>query len=882
MLRLTWIIFIIMLCPRLSYSQLHELSIDSLQRLVKEEGNQQKQLPIIVELISKELANYDQYKELLPKQIAKGLTWSQELKDERSYYRMLTNKGAFLSYQHKDSAAISLLLKSTPHLKASKDLHWLARNHHRLAWIYRNHTANQAKAAPLLRQADSLFLLVQDTLSWGNAKQEIGYALCDLGHFSEALKHFKEVKQAYEQIDHHVGSATMLNNMAIVYRSQKKYEEALKLSNQSIDELSALKDSVAIMFPLSFKVDLLTSLDRLEEASTIAKQLINIASQHRQSTKNIERMYVRIGRLERKRGNYNQAITYYKEFMRRSPKGTPRLQTLVYAGLSDSYLQKNELVKAYQYAQMAYTRGKKANNLYALREATHVYANVQQNRNQHQHALQLFKQFKILGDSIQNKETTLEIERLIQVKEYEANKERLALENALLKQQVSAETAKENYLLMAVIVLCIGVIGTGFAYRAKQRVNLELEKSKALILAKNTVLEQKNEAIASHHDQLEEANKALRNKEAILQQRNKELGANEEELQQQADELLTINDSLESTLKQLQDTQRHLVDSEKMVALGQLVASIAHELNTPLGAIQSSSTSSQRNLDKLIGKSFDALRYLTPEDYQPFYRLTTQLASANYSVAGNQVRQQRKALTEIFKPHFPENFQMMARMLQDFSPKHMDDGMIEFLKRTHAMKLVSLALDIASLYKLNEIMQIASGKSAKIIQALKIYAHYSIDDNKEEASIVKGIESTLTLCHNQLKSGIEVECRFEDQLEIVCYPDELNQVWMNLIQNAMYAMDYQGKLVLSTRLEKKIAVIQISDTGKGMPEEVQERIFEPLFTTKPIGEGSGLGLSIVKKIIDKHEGDIQVETEPTKGTTFIIRLPILPLVKGNK
>ena len=193
------------------------------------------------------------------------------------------------------------------------------------------------------------------------------------------------------------------------------------------------------------------------------------------------------------------------------------------------------------------------------------------------------------------------------------------------------------------------------------------------------------------------------------------------------------------------------------------------------------------------------------------------------------------------------------------------------------MKLVSLALDISSLYKLNEVMQIASGKSAKIIQALKIYVHYSIEDHKEEASIVRGIESTLTLCHNQLKSGIKVICNFKDELVIPCYPDELNQVWMNLIQNAMYAMNYEGKLTISTQLEKKYAIIKVIDTGKGMSEDIQDRIFLPLFTTKPIGEGSGLGLSIVKKIIDKHDGEIQVESHLDKGTQFIVKLPILPL-----
>jgi two-component system NtrC family sensor kinase len=108
---------------------------------------------------------------------------------------------------------------------------------------------------------------------------------------------------------------------------------------------------------------------------------------------------------------------------------------------------------------------------------------------------------------------------------------------------------------------------------------------------------------------------------------------------------------------------------------------------------------------------------------------------------------------------------------------------------------------------------------------------------------------------------------------VFCYPDELNQVWTNLIHNALQAMDYKGILTINATQQDTKVIITITDTGKGIPREIQDKIFEPFFTTKPTGEGSGLGLDIVQKIIEKHEGEIEVESMPGK-TTFTVSLPI--------
>ena len=133
----------------------------------------------------------------------------------------------------------------------------------------------------------------------------------------------------------------------------------------------------------------------------------------------------------------------------------------------------------------------------------------------------------------------------------------------------------------------------------------------------------------------------------------------------------------------------------------------------------------------------------------------------------------------------------------------------------------------------------------------------------------------LTLYQNQLKQGIEVIKHYEEIPKMACYPDELNQAWINLIHNAIpiHAMNGKGTLELCLSQKGPFIAISIIDSGHGIPDDIKSRIFEPFFTTKPPGEGSGLGLDIVKKIIDKHNGLIKVDSIPGK-TTFTVSLPI--------
>jgi len=185
-----------------------------------------------------------------------------------------------------------------------------------------------------------------------------------------------------------------------------------------------------------------------------------------------------------------------------------------------------------------------------------------------------------------------------------------------------------------------------------------------------------------------------------------------------------------------------------------------------------------------------------------------------------------------------------------------------------------MAYKISGLQKSAHNIMIATERASKVVFALKSYARYDQSGSMVQAGIIEGIETVLTLYHNQIKHSIEVFRHYTEIPAIWCYPDELNQVWTNLIHNALQAMDYHGKLEIEVCDENPLIRVSITDSGSGIPESIRDKIFLPFFTTKSQGEGSGLGLDIVKRIIDKHNGQIRFETQPGR-TAFHVFLPRL-------
>lgn len=324
---------------------------------------------------------------------------------------------------------------------------------------------------------------------------------------------------------------------------------------------------------------------------------------------------------------------------------------------------------------------------------------------------------------------------------------------------------------------------------------------------------------------------------------------------------------------QIARSQQALVQSEKMAALGQLVAGVAHELNTPLGAIVASVGNISTALDHSLTELPRVLGGSSPTEIEGLRGLLQDTESTNAALTSREERELRTRLQARLEELEVPDARKVARALvamragDDLGPH------LPLLRSPRAEALLGCASDLAALRRNSGTIRTAADRAAKIVFALKSYAHPgSAEGEPVEASLAENIETVLTLYQNQIKHGVEIVRAFEDPGVVRGRHEELNQVWTNLVHNALQAMQYKGRLELRVAKENGRAVVQVVDSGTGIPEAAQRRIFEPFYTTKGQGEGSGLGLSISREILEHHQGTIEVESRPGR-TAFTVTLP---------
>jgi PAS domain S-box-containing protein len=348
----------------------------------------------------------------------------------------------------------------------------------------------------------------------------------------------------------------------------------------------------------------------------------------------------------------------------------------------------------------------------------------------------------------------------------------------------------------------------------------------------------------------------------------------EDEIRFINEELYNQNENLEALVDNLTQTQEQLVQSEKMAALGQLIAGIAHEINTPLGAIKASIGNLSDSLEHALGELPSLFQNQSKENLVLFTMLFELSRKKSPELSSREKRQVKKDLTSILKENSFEDPETIADLLVYLEIYEISDELIQNLKINDALEVVRSARNFISLVKNTNTINLAVEKATKVVFALKKYAHRDTMGEKLPTDILDSIETVLTLYSNQLKQGIEVIRKYEKLPQVPCYQDEISQVWTNLIQNAIQAMNQEGKLTITSSIEENMVKLSFKDTGVGITPDIKDKIFEPFFTTKKQGEGSGLGLDIVKKIIEKHDGFIYVESKLGEGANFIIKLPL--------
>lgn len=347
-------------------------------------------------------------------------------------------------------------------------------------------------------------------------------------------------------------------------------------------------------------------------------------------------------------------------------------------------------------------------------------------------------------------------------------------------------------------------------------------------------------------------------------------------VQRRTMELQETNRKLETTLAELQNTQAQILISERLAGLGSLLAGVAHEINSPIGAIDAAVEGLMKNLRSILNtllyildteKDMRVLSYLLTLVQQHLENITAGLSPIEPS------RERIRQMTELLISRNIDNARQLARKLVESGTDQTVENFLNEYDRVEAGIYIQLMNDLFSVHRTTMATSTAIRAVKRIVVALRSYSHVN-QDTPEPVNIHDVIETSLIILANRLKHNITIEKKYGDIPPMTVYGDELSQVWTNLISNAAQAIEGKGVITIETiNLGNRVAV-KIRDTGKGIPPEVMGRIFDPFFTTKKKGEGSGLGLGIVSRIVkERHGGDIEVTSEPG-NTCFTVYLPM--------
>jgi len=336
------------------------------------------------------------------------------------------------------------------------------------------------------------------------------------------------------------------------------------------------------------------------------------------------------------------------------------------------------------------------------------------------------------------------------------------------------------------------------------------------------------------------------------------------------------NLKLKETIEELSRTQNKLIFAEKMAALGNLIGGIAHEINTPLGAIKASSSNIQEVVDKINIDLPWIIQNASPEEITWLFKLINEADARDISVFSKEERMKKRELASLFEEHHIENAQTIADTLTTLRLTQTNEEYLELLSLPNTQNLLQMLKVLFSLKRNANNIFVSVEKASNVVRALKNYIYKNGQGEYEATNIVETINTVLILTANMIKhTKTEIVTKFDNIPMIFCKQDEMCQVWTNIMTNAIQAMGESGTLEIGIEnIDKEHIKVWFKDNGPGIPESVKPRIFEPYFTTKSQGIGTGMGLDISRQIIESHNGKIAFDSTVGVGTTFYVIIPV--------
>jgi signal transduction histidine kinase len=657
----------------------------------------------------------------------------------------------------------------------------------------------------------------------------IGIAHRRLGDFDEAIVNHKKSIDLYEEINDKYGKSKVLQSLAITYGYIGDYNEALESFLKAFILFEEVGDSIGIAnsnnnigMVYYFLENSEKALEFLLKGLKIRKQIGNKGE--------IAASYNNIGEVYTQLNNANLALVYYDSALNiYKGNGRKDLALALMVNIGNGYKKLECYTMAYKYYNQGLETALELKDKWGIVNVSKEIADIhlkekdyKKSLKSYQYATNLAKEISAL-DLLVNCYLGLS-NYYTEIKDYKK-----ALNHHLLyvelrdslfneeksKQIAEMQTKYETEKTEKENIILKEKELLNIEELKKQRITTISIGSISILLLILIVIIYRSSKVSKRK------NKLLTEKNLLINEQKAELSANSENLRQANEEIRATNDDLEQqkedlkvNIENLKQTQKQLIETAKMASLGQLTAGVAHELNNPINFVKGNVKPLKRDIE-------DVFEIINKYD----------LIIKNENLA--------------------EKFEEVETLKTK-------------LDYTYVVKEINDLLE-----GINE----GSSRTSEIVKGLRTFSRLE-EEEFTKADIHEIIDSTLSILQNKIKSRINIKKDYKDIGLIECLPSKLNQVFMNIINNGIEAINGEGEINIQTSKTDNQVRISISDTGSGIKDETMNHIFEPFFTTKDVGDGTGLGLSISLGIINNHNGDIDVISELAKGTKFIITIPI--------
>lgn len=652
-----------------------------------------------------------------------------------------------------------------------------------------------------------------DTQGLADALRRLGVLDYVQGRYPAALSSFFQALTLYDKIKDEKGQAAVHNNIGLIYQEQRNYDKALSQFQLSLQVRTRQNDREGMGICNNNIGEVYLRQKDYAQARQAFETSIGLLEAIGY-TEDIGRPLTNLGEVFAAENQDAVALQYFFKALRASEKvGNMRTGCRTLHRISKLYQKLGRFAESDIYGERALQQARKLGIREIVRDASLTLSQNYAAANPSR-ALAMQQLYVITKDSLLSEENNLKLAEL--ESQMDLSKKQTEIDILNKDRELQDTVAKSLIAVAALLLLLAGALG--LFYWNKRR--------DAKVLSR-----QKNE--------IEEANKRLSN-----------------------------------TIEELNQTQGQLILSEKMASLGRLVANISHEINTPLGAIRASVGTLSATQDWVQTTLPAFMRSLTMDEQRAFDRLVAE--GADTDLANLSTRDERRIRHEL---------ETQLEQLHLSNPKFTSNlllrcGITDALAVAPVLRLEKAAVMLEQAVVLKQFSthldNIAGSveKTRRVVFGLKAYTATGLLAHKP-LKLSQTLDAALAHYAVAFRQGIRLKLEYQDDVWVDGNAEELEQVWANIIYNAIQAMQGKGNLYIAVHHQHSEAVVTLSNNGPAILPEHLDRIFEPFFTTKNPGEGSGLGLYSCKRVLELHKGSIDVQSNANR-TDFTIRLPLVP------